>query len=157
MLTSQDINDYVHGKPGMQEKKGFDRTEAREIGTALSIDWTEYDVEEFAMGLNVELEHGRRFPLTNITNDEPLMTGMIALVHLNAIPDYYSRLAVIKATTTKATYRGVDIIVLSENNGHGTMYACTNNSGRPKTLLSWFATQGEALANERDMIDTSKR
>jgi hypothetical protein len=109
------------------------------------------------MGLNVELEHGRRFPLTSVTNDEPLKTGMIALVHLNALPDYYSRLAVIKATTTKATYRGVDIIVISENNGHGTLYACTNNSGRPKGLLSWFATQGEALANERATIDMPRR
>ena len=63
----------------------------------------------------------------------------------------------IKSTTTKATYRGVDIIVISENNGHGTLYACTNNSGRPKVLASWFGTQGEALAYEREVIDALLR
>lgn len=58
-----------------------------------------------------------------------------------------------KATTTKATHRGIDIVVMSENIGHGTSYSCTNNSGRPKTREKWFATQGEAIANERHEID----
>lgn len=59
----------------------------------------------------------------------------------------------IKTTTTKATYRGIEIVVMSENSGHGTTYACTNNSGRPKPAEEWFATQGEAIANERRRID----
>lgn len=63
----------------------------------------------------------------------------------------------IKSTTTKATYKGVDIIVISENNGHGTKYACTNSSGRRRDLESWFGTQREALANEREVIDTMIR
>ena len=63
----------------------------------------------------------------------------------------------IKSTTTKATYKGIDIIVISENNGHGTKYACTNSSGRPKGLECWFGTQSEALANEREVIDTMLR
>jgi len=63
----------------------------------------------------------------------------------------------IKSTTTKATYKGVDIIVISENSGHGTKYACTNSTGRPKALAIWFGTQGEALANEREVIDTLLR
>jgi hypothetical protein len=63
----------------------------------------------------------------------------------------------IKSTTTKATYRGVDIIVISENVGHGTKYACTNSSSQPKALVKWFGTQGEALAYERDVIDTFAR
>jgi hypothetical protein len=58
-----------------------------------------------------------------------------------------------KVTTTKATYRGIEIMVVSENSGHGTTYSCTNNSGRPKILERWFATQGEAIANERHEID----
>jgi hypothetical protein len=60
----------------------------------------------------------------------------------------------IKSTTTKATYRGIDIIVISDSEGHGTRYACTNNSGRLKALVQWFGTQGEALAHERELIDT---
>ncbi len=59
----------------------------------------------------------------------------------------------VKVTTTKATHRGVEIMVMSENNGQGTRYSCSNNSGRPKTIEKWFATQGEAIANERHEID----
>jgi len=43
-------------------------------------------------GMNVELEHGLRSPLTNVTNDNPLMTGKIALAHLEEFPDYYTHL-----------------------------------------------------------------
>jgi hypothetical protein len=60
----------------------------------------------------------------------------------------------IKTTTTKATYRGVEIVVLSENKGHGTRYSCTNNSGQPRIVEKWFPTQREALANERIVIDS---
>jgi hypothetical protein len=42
--------------------------------------------------LNVELEHGTRDPATNVTGDDPVTTGKIALAHLNEFPDYYSRL-----------------------------------------------------------------
>jgi hypothetical protein len=62
-----------------------------------------------------------------------------------------------KVTTTKATYRGIEILVMSDNNGHGTTYSCTNNSGRPKIIDKWFATQGEAIANERNEIDAESR
>lgn len=59
----------------------------------------------------------------------------------------------IKKTTTCATYRGVEIIVMSDNSGRGTRYSCTNNSGKAKAAEKWFPTQGEALANERQEID----
>ena len=61
----------------------------------------------------------------------------------------------IKVTTTKATYRGVDIRVISENSGKGNSYSCTNNSGRPRLNETWFSTQREAIANERKEIDAS--
>ena len=51
-----------------------------------------FDIEQFRMGLDVELEHGRRSPLTNVTNDNPILTGKIALAHLREFPDYYTRL-----------------------------------------------------------------
>jgi len=44
------------------------------------------------MGMDVELEHGKIDELTNVTNDDPLLTGKIALAHLNEFPDYYDRL-----------------------------------------------------------------
>jgi hypothetical protein len=49
-------------------------------------------VEQFRVGMDVELEHGTEDPNTNVTNDDPLMTGKIALAHLNEFPDYYTRL-----------------------------------------------------------------
>ena len=76
----------------MSPKKVFTAKKAKEIGEALGIDWSKYDVEQFRMGMDVELEHGTENSVTNVTNDDPLMTGKIALAHLNEFPDYYSRL-----------------------------------------------------------------
>jgi hypothetical protein len=49
-------------------------------------------VEQFRIGLDVELEHGRQDPDTNVTNDDPITTGKIALAHLREFADYYTRL-----------------------------------------------------------------
>jgi len=71
----------------------FSLDKARQIGDILGIDWKKLEVEQFRMGLEVELEHGTRDPKTNVTNDDPLLTGKIAFAHLNEFPDYYTRLA----------------------------------------------------------------
>ncbi|KKR05570.1 MAG: hypothetical protein UT34_C0002G0077 [candidate division WS6 bacterium GW2011_GWF2_39_15] len=81
----------------MSPRTSFTTEEAKEIGEKLGIDWTKFDVEQFRMGMDVELEHGTRDTNTNVTNDDPLTTGKIALAHLNEIPDYYTRLAVMEA------------------------------------------------------------
>jgi len=73
-------------------KTTFTAEEAKKIGEKLGIKWNKWDVEQFRMGMDVELEHGTRDPATNVTNDDALMTGKIALAHLNEIPDYYTRL-----------------------------------------------------------------
>ena len=70
----------------------FTTDEAKEIGDGLGITWDKYDVEQFRMGLDVELEHGLIDPHTNVTNDESIPTGKIALAHLNEFADYYTRL-----------------------------------------------------------------
>jgi hypothetical protein len=72
--------------------KNFSIDDAKRIGEALEIDWTKFDTNQFLMGLNVELEHGLVSPATNITNDDDIMTGKIALAHLNELPDYYTLL-----------------------------------------------------------------
>jgi len=76
----------------MEPKKHFTIEEAKKIGEVLGIDWSKFDVEQFRMGLDVELEHGLRDPHTNVSNDDPIMTGKIALAHLNEFSDYYTRL-----------------------------------------------------------------
>lgn len=70
----------------------IDKSEAKSIGDKLGIDWSEVDLYEFTYGINVEFEHGTRYPETNITNDDPYLTGKIAWAHLKEFRDYYSRL-----------------------------------------------------------------
>jgi hypothetical protein len=96
MLSTKDITEHVQDTKTVSEKKQFSFTEAKQIGDALGIRWDKFDVEQFRMGLDVELEHGRKDPATDVTHDEPTVTGKIALAHLNEIPDYYTRLAVME-------------------------------------------------------------
>ena len=79
-------------KDEKEDKKHFIAEEASHIGEKLGIDWSEFDVEQYRMGLDIELEHGLVNPHTNVTNDDPILTGKIALAHLNEFPDYYTRL-----------------------------------------------------------------
>lgn len=78
-------------------KTSFTAEEAKKIGEQLGIDWVNFDVEQFRMGMDIELEHGLVDPVTNVTNSDPLTTGKIALAHLNEFPDYYTRLAKMEA------------------------------------------------------------
>jgi len=77
----------------MSPKRTFTDEDARRIGDSLGIPWGNVSLEEFRAGLAVELEHGAHDPETNVTNDDELMTGKIALAHLKEYPDYYTRLA----------------------------------------------------------------
>ena len=73
-------------------KKVFTTQKAKEVGDKLGIKWDKWDVEQFRMGMDVELEHGKVDLHTNVTNDDPIVTGKISLAHLNEFPDYYTRL-----------------------------------------------------------------
>jgi Protein of unknown function (DUF5661) len=78
----------------MSHGTGFTAVEARRIGKQIGIDWATapFDVEQFRMGMDVELEHGLHDPSTNVTDDDAVVTAKIALAHLNEFPDYYTRL-----------------------------------------------------------------
>ena len=76
----------------MGDKKHFSVEVAKSIGEELGIKWDKFDVEQFREGMDVELEHGLRDQATNVTGNDPLTTGKIALAHLNEFPDYYTRL-----------------------------------------------------------------
>jgi len=67
--------------------------EARRVGDEIGVDWETFDIELFRMGMDVELEHGSHDPQTDVTHDDPVMTGKIALAHMKEFPDYYVRLA----------------------------------------------------------------
>ena len=85
----------------MSVKKHFNSEEALEIGNKLGIDWSHFDVEQFRMGLDVELEHGLVDPSTNVTDNDPILTGKIALAHLNEFSDYYTRLETMERKAKK--------------------------------------------------------
>ena len=84
--------------------KSFSADEAQKIGESIGIDWgsAPFDVEEFRKGMDVELEHGLHDPATNVTGDDPIVTGKIALAHLNEFADYYTRLAKMEAEAAAA-------------------------------------------------------
>lgn len=77
----------------------FTLDDARSVGERLGIDWgsSAFDVEQFRAGMDIELEHGTRDADTDVTGDDPLLTGKIALAHLRELPDYYTRLARMEA------------------------------------------------------------
>ena len=79
----------------MTERTTFTSEKARRVGQEIGIDWNSapFDLEQFRMGMDVELEHGFQDPLTDVSHDDPVATGKIALAHLNEFPDYYTRLA----------------------------------------------------------------
>jgi len=81
----------------MSNKLQFSKEEARSIGTQLKVDWSQIDLEQFRRGLEIELEHGTIDPETNVTGDNPLLTGKIAWAHLKEIKDYYTRLDQLEA------------------------------------------------------------
>ncbi len=83
----------------MDGPDSFSAAQARTIGDKIGIDWntSRFDVEQFRIGLEVELEHGRRDPATNVSDDDEITTGKIARAHLNEFPDYYTRLAKMEA------------------------------------------------------------
>jgi len=77
-----------------EQRTTFTTEEARRVGEEIGIDWASapFDVEQFRMGMDVELEHGLHDGATNVSDDDPVVTGKIALAHLNEFPDYYTRL-----------------------------------------------------------------
>jgi hypothetical protein len=76
----------------MSEKRRTTIEEARRVGDLIGVDWQTYDVEQFRLGMDVEFEHGRHDPQTDVTHDDPVLTGKIALAHMKEFPDYYERL-----------------------------------------------------------------
>jgi hypothetical protein len=76
----------------------FDAKDAERALDAAGIDISHerYTVEDIAAGMNVELEHGKRFPDLDVTGDDPVISLKIALAHLREFPDYYARLEVME-------------------------------------------------------------
>src|SRR5262245_29885262 len=69
-----------------------DEREAKRVGDAIGVDWTRFDLEQFRAGMDVEFEHGSHDPQTDVTGNDPIITGKIAFAHMKEFADYYERL-----------------------------------------------------------------
>lgn len=76
----------------MSETRRTSVEEAKRVGDEIGVDWTRFDPEQFRHGMDVEFEHGSHDPQTDVTHDDPILTGKIALAHMKEFPDYYERL-----------------------------------------------------------------
>ena len=76
----------------MTETKRTSSEEAQRVGDAIGVDWNRFELEQFRAGMDVEFEHGSHDPQTDVTHDDPIVTGKIALAHMKEFPDYYERL-----------------------------------------------------------------
>jgi hypothetical protein len=76
----------------VSEKRRTTTDEARRVGDSIGVDWDRFDLEQFRAGMDVEFEHGSHDPQTDVTHDDPIVTGKIALAHMKEFPDYYERL-----------------------------------------------------------------
>ena len=76
----------------MAEERRTNTEEARRVGDEIGVDWDRFDLEQFRAGMDVEYEHGSHDQQTDVTGDDPIVTGKIALAHMKEFPDYYERL-----------------------------------------------------------------
>lgn len=86
-----------------ENRKTFTSKEAREVATKLGVKFktSPFNLEQFRMGMDVELEHGTIYAETNVTSDDPKTTGKIALAHLHEFSDYYTRLEKLEEEAAK--------------------------------------------------------
>jgi hypothetical protein len=82
----------------------FTLEDARDAVIAIGIEIDDEGISLGAVldGMNVEREHGTRFPDLDVTGDDPVICAKIALAHLRELPDYYERLAHMEATAEAA-------------------------------------------------------
>ena len=76
----------------MTEQRRTTPEQAKQVGDEIGIDWDRFDLEQFRFGMDVQFEHGAHDPQTDVTGDDPILTGKIALAHMKEFPDYYERL-----------------------------------------------------------------
>jgi hypothetical protein len=83
---------------GTKEPMMFTAEDAAKARASAEIDLSNerYGIDDLRDGMNVELEHGTRFPDLDVTGDDPVVTAKIALAHLREFPDYYQRLGVME-------------------------------------------------------------
>jgi hypothetical protein len=90
----------------MKKRKQISSDEAKRIGDSLYIDWDQVDLEQFRQGLMGDHEQRVMDPETGLLYDSVLLTGKVVLAHAQEIPDYFTRLAKLKAEVDEFQARG---------------------------------------------------
>jgi len=80
---------------------GFSIDTMLAAGDAIGVNWHRVSFDEFAMGMQEELEH------RDITGGDPVLTARIAMAHLKELPDYYTRLKAMERQAKKERRRGL--------------------------------------------------
>ena len=75
--------------------------EAQRVGDQVGIDWARFGSDELRRDMDVEYEHGLADPQTDVTHDDPILTGKIALAHIKEFPDYDERLEKMEANAER--------------------------------------------------------
>ena len=70
----------------MAEQKRTTSEEARRVGDQIGVNWDRFELEQFRKGMDVEYEHGAHDPQTDVTGDDPILQGKIALAHIEGVP-----------------------------------------------------------------------
>jgi hypothetical protein len=96
----------------VSEQQRTTSEEARRVGDAIGVDWQRFDLEQFRAGIDVEFEHGAHDPQTNVTDDDPIITGKIACGHMKEFPDYYDRLEGWRAGQTRVGRTPARVVTL---------------------------------------------
>lgn len=91
-----------------KKKAAVSPAEAKTILARVNREKMKIETEEFRKGLEVELEHGMTFPDANVTNNHPLLTGLIVMAHFKETLDYYRLLEVaeLEGDLVKALVKG---------------------------------------------------
>jgi hypothetical protein len=81
----------------MKKRKQISTDEAKRIGESLHVDWEQVDLEDFRQGLMGKQKKEAIDPETGLTYDGVLLAGKVVQTHLEEFPDYFTRLARLKA------------------------------------------------------------
>ena len=81
----------------MKKRKQISLDDAKRIGDSLYIDWNQIDLEQFRQGLMGDPKQGTMDPETGPAYDGVFLTGKVVLAHIQEFPDYFTRLAKLKA------------------------------------------------------------
>ena len=69
----------------------YSKEEILKTAQVLGVTFDNFTIDDLITGVNIEKEHGTINYITNVTNDDLVLTMKIALAYLNEFPNYYNK------------------------------------------------------------------